>query len=175
MIRYLLTFICAFCTYLVLTAGSGDIGLWSAFEIVTGIIIALVVAVASAKWFCHGDDYRMAHPLRWVLLGLYLCIPFFLEVIRANIDVAVRIITGNISPGIVRVNPGLKTGFGQLLFANSITLTPGTLTLEADKKTGDFYIHMLSVPGEMVKQKTADADGLFSFFKIREWVRRIAE
>ncbi|WP_245618806.1 hypothetical protein [Methanogenium cariaci] len=36
MIRYILTFICAFCTYLVLTAGSGDIGLWSVFEIVAG-------------------------------------------------------------------------------------------------------------------------------------------
>ena len=45
----------------------------------------------------------------------------------------------------------------------------------ADEKTGDFYIHMLSVPGDMVKQKTADSDGLFSFFKIHEWVRRIAE
>ena len=158
-----------------LTAGSGDIWLWSAFEIVAGIIIALVVSAASAKWFCPNDDYRMVHPARWVLLGLYLCIPFFLELIRANIDVAIRIITGKISPGIVKVNPGLATGFGRLLYANSITLTPGTLTLEADEKTGDFYIHMLSVPREMVKKETADAAAIFSFFKIHEWVRRIAE
>ncbi|WP_245618812.1 Na+/H+ antiporter subunit E [Methanogenium cariaci] len=138
--------------------------------------MALVVSAASAKWFCPGDDYRMAHPLRWVLLGLYICIPFFLELIRANIDVALRIITGNISPGIVKVNPDLATGFGRLLFANSVTLTPGTLTLEADVKTGDFYIHLLSVPPkEMVKQKTVDAAALFSFFKIPAWVRRIAE
>lgn len=175
MIRYLLTFICAFCTYLVLTAGSGDIWLWSAFEIVTGGIIALVVSVASAKWFCSGDNYRMAHPARWVYLGLYICIPFFLELIQANVDVAIRIITGNINPGIVKVNPGLATGFGQLLFASSITLTPGTLTLEADEKTGNFYIHMLSVPQEMAKKKTVDAAEIFSFFKIHEWVRRIAE
>lgn len=175
MIRYILTFICAFCTYLVLTAGSGDIWLWSAFELVAGGIIAVVVALAAAKWFCPGDDYRMASPIRWVLLCLYLCIPFFLELIRANIDVAIRIITGNINPGIVKVNPGLKTGFGRLLFANSITLTPGTLTMDVDEKSGDFYIHMLSVPKEMVKQKTADAADLFSFVTIHEWVRRIAE
>jgi multicomponent Na+:H+ antiporter subunit E len=175
MIRYLLTFICAFCTYLVLTAGSGEIGLWSAFEIGAGVIIALVVAAASTKWFCPSTDYRMANPLRWILLGIYICIPFFLEIIRANIDVAIRIITGNINPGIVKVNPGLKTGFGQLIFASSVTLTPGTLTLEANEKTGAFYIHMLSVPQDMVKKKTVDAADLFSFFKIHEWVRRIAE
>ena len=47
-----------------------------------------------------------------------------------------------INPGIVKVRTKLKSQMGRLLLANSITLTPGTLTLELDGEW--LYIHLVT-------------------------------
>jgi len=56
-----------------------------------------------------------------------------------------RVITGKINPGIVRISPNLKTDLGVTLLANAITLTPGTLTVDVDEKTNDLFIHWIGV------------------------------
>jgi multicomponent Na+:H+ antiporter subunit E len=61
---------------------------------------------------------------------------FVIELIRANIDVAGRVLQPSlpIKPGIVRI---------RLLLANSITLTPGTMTVET--RGNEFFIHWMAV------------------------------
>jgi multicomponent Na+:H+ antiporter subunit E len=56
----------------------------------------------------------------------------FIEIIKANLDVALRVIKPviPINPGIVKVKTKLKTPMGRLILTNSITLTPGTLTVD---------------------------------------------
>lgn len=175
MIPFIVTAIFAFIVYLLLNAGSGDAGLWSPAELVAGVIISLVVAAISRTFFCKNRDYRMLNPIRWVYLIIYTAIPFFLEMAMANLDVAYRVITGRIRPGIVRLSPGMETDLGMLLLANSITLTPGTLTVAVDEKSGDFFVHMINV-GEGVEKKKVCEDGdVFSLFKFPKWIRRIAE
>jgi multicomponent Na+:H+ antiporter subunit E len=49
-----------------------------------------------------------------------------------------------IRPGVVRVKSTLKTATGRTALANSITLTPGTLTLDVTDD-GVFYVHWLFV------------------------------
>lgn len=169
------TAIFAFLVYLLLTAGSGDILFWSWTEICAGIIIGIVVGGLSASWFCGSAKMRMANPLRWFILAIYSIGPLFIEIIRANIDVAIRVITGNIRPGIVQFNPGLSTDLGKLLLANSITLTPGTLTVEVDDATGVFYVHMLNVDEQTGAKEMCDASDIFAFFNMPAWIRRIAE
>ena len=51
--------------------------------------------------------------------------------IWGNLDVAYRIITGRIKPAMVSVPTRFKTDIGKTLIGNSITLTPGTLTVKA--------------------------------------------
>lgn len=94
---------------------------------------------------------------------------------RANLDVAYRVITGRIRPGIIRVSPGLKTDAGILLLANSVTMTPGTLTVDVDEKTGDFFIHVLNIKEGLEKEKIVKENDLFSLFNLAKWIRRIAE
>ena len=147
------TAIFAFLVYLLLTAGSGDILFWSWPEIGAGVIIGIVVGGLSASWFCRGAEMRMANPLRWVLLAIYSIGPLFIEIIRANIDVAIRVITGNIRPGIVKFNPGLRTDLGKLLLANSITLTPGTMTVDLTDD-GTLYIHWINVKSTETEEAT---------------------
>ena len=56
------------------------------------------------------------------------------EVVKANIDVAKRVIDPNlpISPCLFDAPVSQKTDLGQALYANSITLTPGTISVDLD-------------------------------------------
>jgi multicomponent Na+:H+ antiporter subunit E len=175
MIAFLVTALFAYLIYLVLTAGSGTIGLWSQAELIAGGGISLVVAAISRKYFCSTGEYRMANPLRWVMLVFYAVVPFFIEMAHANIDVAYRVITGKIRPGIVRMSPGLKTDLGVLMLANSITLTPGTLTVDIDEETNDLYVHMINIEMGAEKKDSFEAGDVFALFRFPEWIRRIAE
>lgn len=76
----------------------------------------------------------------------------FIEIFKANIGVLKVIVTGKTDPYIRTIQTPLKTKLARLMLANSITLTPGTVTvqLEGDKLT----VHCLT--REM-------ADGLTDF------------
>ncbi len=66
----------------------------------------------------------------------------FKEIIKANIDTAKIIILNNPDPQNFRVKSSQKTEAGKVTYANSITLTPGTVTTVLD---GDILeVHTLS-------------------------------
>ncbi|WOF16372.1 cation:proton antiporter [Methanoplanus sp. FWC-SCC4] len=177
MLPFILTAVCALIIYLILTAGSGIevLGLWSFFELYAGFIVALVVGAISEKFFIKEGSLRMLNPFRWLLLVFYCIFPFFIEMTKANLDVAYRVITGKIRPGIIRISPDLKTDLGILLMANSITLTPGTLTVDVDEKSGDLFIHVLNLRTGVEEKDIADEKDIFSLFNLKKWIRRIAE
>lgn len=74
----------------------------------------------------------------------------------ANIDVAYRVLHPNlpINPGIVKVKTKLKSDVGLTFLANTITLTPGTMTVDVDKEKGLLYIHWINVKGKDVEAAT---------------------
>lgn len=169
MINFIVTFLLSMLTYLFLTASQGEVWvLWSIFEIITGIFLSLITAFIANKVLFQKRNYRMLNPLRWVIFLVYLIGPFFWAMAKANIDVAYRVITGKINPGIVKISPGLKTDFGITLLADSITLTPGTLTVDIDEKNNDLYIHWINVT--TLKPTTHHICANFP-----QWIRRIAE
>ncbi len=57
-----------------------------------------------------------------------------------------------INPGIVKVKTKLKSKMGRMILANSITLTPGTLTVDVQEDT--FYIHWIDVETEDIDKAT---------------------
>ena len=72
-------------------------------------------------------------------------IPWLLwAIFKANIDVAKRILGPRlpIAPRIVRVTGTQKTDLCRVIFANSITLTPGTVSLDLDEE--DIVVHALT-------------------------------
>ena len=163
----LVTAVMAFILYLILTVGTGDILFWSSAEIVAGILLSIVAGIFGRKLLFKNEDYRMLNPKRWIYFIAYLC-PFLVAMARANIDVAYRVITGRINPGIVKISPGLKTDLGITMLANSITLTPGTLSVEINEKTNDLYIHWINV-----KHKEPNIEEVCNGFP--KWIRGIAE
>ena len=172
MIAFIVTTIICFITYLLLTTGSGTLGLWSIEEILVGFILSLIVGFVARSIFAK-EDFRMLNPVRWFTFIAYVIGPFFVGLAKANIDVAYRVITGKINPGIVKISPDLKTDLGITMLANSITLTPGTLSVDIDEDKNDLYIHWINVKEEALKGKTVDCKYICGSFD--KWIRRIAE
>ena len=117
-------------------------------SIIVGIFVAAVVSVITGDMF-EGGVHKLKHPYRyWYFFAVYL--PRFLwECLKANLDVAYRVLHPNlpINPGIVKVETKLKSDAGLTFLANSITLTPGTLTVDINKDDGILYIHWINVVG----------------------------
>jgi len=133
-------FILAFLVWLLLTWPPN----WQ--EAAVGIFIAALVAFMTGDLFVK-RPHVLKHPLRyWYFIVYYL--PLFLwECFKANIDVAYRVLHPQlpIRPGIVKVKTKLKTDVGLTFLANSITLTPGTMSVDIDKDRGILYIHCINV------------------------------
>ncbi len=130
------------------------------------LVIGIVVSVFSA--FIAGDlfinrPYVFKHPLRyWYFLTMYL--PCFIwECLKANIDVAFRVLHPSlpIKPGIVKIKTSLKTDTALTFLANSITLTPGTLTVDIDKDKGILYVHWINVKDKDINKATQIIAGHF--------------
>ena len=142
--RYLYTVIVLFVIWLFLTASLDP------QELTFGLILSLIVAALTYEIFTTGGLSNL-HPRKIVYAIAY--IPYFLwAMIMANLDVAYRVLHPKrpIRPGVVKCKTVLKTNAGKLALANSITLTPGTITLDIDGE--DYFIHWIWVPDEALTE-----------------------
>jgi multicomponent Na+:H+ antiporter subunit E len=174
-IAFLVTAGVAFLMYLILTAGSGSIGFWSLSELVMGVLLALLTGLVTRNFLCRSKSFRLLDPRRFLRLLVYVPGPWFIELIKANLDVAYRVITMKIRPGIIRVHSGLRTDLGIFILANSITLTPGTLTVGIDEETNDLFIHNINIGDGDEKREIIESTELFGLANLPAWIRRIAE
>lgn len=89
-----------------------------------------------------------------ILYSFLFLFTFIVELFKANFDVARRVITPSlpINPGIVEVKTKLTSKIGRVILADSITLTPGTFTLELE---GDrLFVHSIDVQSTDVMENT---------------------
>ena len=137
MVNRYMYFIILFIVWLLLT--------WSldVQNVAAGIVIVFLCTVFTGQLFFDSTT-RMLNPRR-IFWFLYYIPVFFIHMVKANLDVAYRVLHLNvpIRPGIVRVKTTMKSELGLTMLANSITLTPGTLTV--DIIGDDMYIHWINV------------------------------
>ena len=172
MAAFATTAILSFILYLLFTTASGDVAVWSSTELAFGAAFALVVAGLSRR-ILRDKWPQILSPRRFLLFLVYLFGPFLVALAKANLDVVYRVITGRINPAIVRISPGLKTDAGITFLANSITLTPGTLSVDVDAKTNDLYVHWINVDERALETSPRDCTPICGDFPA--WARRIAE
>lgn len=129
------TFVLVFITWLILTFSL------NMESVIAGIALSLAISVISRHLLSSDTPRIILHPVRWLYFLIYIAMMFYLELL-AHLDVASRVFTGRIRPAIVEVPSGFNTSLGKTLMANSITMTPGTLTVSArhDKM---FYVHTI--------------------------------
>ncbi|SFV63864.1 cation antiporter [hydrothermal vent metagenome] len=102
--------------------------------------ISFVVALFYTRLFDGDKDFVHINP-KWLINYLYVLLK---NLIKSNLQINRRILAKkiDISPAIVAVETTLKEDWKKLLLANSITLTPGTMTL--DIKGNVLFIHAIA-------------------------------
>ena len=111
------------------------------FHLTLGVLSCALVAWASHDLLIRdmSPNDRWRKSFRFVLYVPWL----IYQVILANLHVAYLVMNPRrIHPRVVKYKSYLKTDFSKVTFANSITLTPGTITM--DIQGDDFYVHALS-------------------------------
>ncbi len=150
--KYLTTFIALLAVYLLLAGFTVD-------EVIMGSIVSAALAIILVRYVNFKIDLKF--PLR-LLKFLFLYIPVFIwKLILANLDVARRVLSPKIplNPGIVKIKTDLKGDLGKLTLANSITLTPGTLSIDVKKE--HLYVHTVDVLGKNESENQAKISGPF--------------
>jgi len=122
--------------------------------LVVGVLASLVIAILYPNGLSFFTEFR-ATPEAFIA-GLRYYGYFFKELVISNLRLAAVVLSPSlpIKPGIVKVRTRLKSRMGRLMLANSITLTPGTLTVEMDGEW--LYIHWVSVQSPDIEAATAE-------------------
>ena len=81
-------------------------------------------------------------PLKIIIRLPFYWIWLFKEIFKSGVTTTALIWNGKYSPQLISVKASQKNRTGIANYANAITLTPGTVTIEIDKKT--FLVHALS-------------------------------
>lgn len=115
-------------------------------HLLAGVGVSFLVAFLSGDLFPVSATVFKTPQRFWYFLVYYLPL-FGWECFKANLDVAWRVLHPAlpIKPGIVKVSTRLKSDTALTFLANSITLTPGTLTVDINKEQGVLYVHCIEV------------------------------
>jgi len=136
------------------------------FSLFLGGSFCLLISFFTYDLFIEEQEvHRKNLFLRVELITLYLFV-LLLRIYLASFDMVYRVLSGNINPMVVRIKTRLRSDLARVVLANSITLTPGTITIDSEKD--NLYVHWLETKtthliraGHLIK----------GYFEI--WLRRI--
>ena len=145
-------------------------------HLLVGALVSILVAAAAGGLFVK-RPHLLRHPMRY-LYFVFGYIPLLVwEVLKANFDVAYRVLNPRlpIRPGIVRIRTRLRSETGLTFLANSITLTPGTMTVDIDQDEGILYIHWIDVRSTDVEEASRAIAGRFEPLLMKIFEEEVAE
>ena len=120
-------------------------GRLTAETVLSGLLLSAVLFGFCCKFLGHGvrRERKLYRRAFWMLH--YIAVLVF-EIVKANLDVMRMILTAKyqVEPCLVTLHIPLQTDWARVLLANSITLTPGTITvsLSGDRYTAVSYTHL---------------------------------
>jgi multicomponent Na+:H+ antiporter subunit E len=134
---YVVTFVLSFLFYQVIGGFAGPL------DYATGAISAGITAIVLTGVTFHRDirgQRALGTTLRWFVYVPYL----FWEIAKANLQVVYVVLHPSmpIDPSMEEFSPAVPQGLPVTTLANSITLTPGTVTV--DVRGGKFHVHALT-------------------------------
>ncbi len=121
-------------------------------ELSAGLLVSLVLSIVLNRSYQELGLPPLS--IKRMAFSLIYIVVLFKEIIRANVDVAYRVIHPKmpIKPGIVVIKTALRQDIAKMILANSITLTPGTFTLDILGDT--LLIHWINVQSEETEEAT---------------------
>ena len=140
-------------------------GMFDAFHLTLGVVSCLLVSLCSHDLLFYGKPGKA-----WIksLLGILFYLPgLFYQICLASIEIAYIVLHPRMleimDPRLIRFRTRLKTNLARFIFAQSITLTPGTITV--NMADNEFTVYALtkraadSLPGEMEARVSAALEG----------------
>ena len=134
--RFVLTALIMFAFWIFLS------GKFSFILLLSGVISSLLVSYMSNDLLIGNGDMKLGF-IRTIRFIRFL--PWLLwQIVLANIDLALRTLHPKmpINPILINIKNNLKTDLGMVILANSITLTPGTVTIDVNEN--EFLVHVIS-------------------------------
>lgn len=130
-------------------------------SVLAGVLTSLFIAFYTCDMF--NPRFSTARLFSRILWFLYYIPVFLWECVKANLDVAYRVAHPfvPIKPGIVKIKTEIKSDLGLTFLANSITLTPGTMSVDVDKENGYLYIHWIAVKDKEIEKASRIILGRF--------------
>ncbi|MEA3451164.1 MAG: Na+/H+ antiporter subunit E [Bacteroidota bacterium] len=149
--KFLFTWVITFLIWLAFTST------FELVEVIVGVVVSFVISIYNYNYFTQ-IGLKSFSPRRLMYIVQYIFV-FLWALLLSNINVARIVLTPSlpISPAIVEFDSKLNSDFAKLILANSITLTPGTFTI--DFIDNRFFIHRLeskSVEPEKVYAEVAE-------------------
>jgi len=122
-------------------------GSLSPVTLLVGAVVAFILAALSREGMSFLTGFRLTLPALVATLRYFLF--FFTALVKANFTLARVVVSPSlpINPGFTKARTSLKSPMARMLLANSITLTPGTLTVELEGEW--IYVHWVNMtPGD---------------------------
>jgi len=112
-------------------------------EFLIGLLVGLPVAYAVRRFY--SGEAAISRSMRVIPHALLYAGVFLKDLAVANVDVAYRVLAPSmpIDPAVVEVPLRVQTPLAITTIANSITLTPGTLTMDYDADRNVLYVHSI--------------------------------
>ncbi|AUV81408.1 cation transporter [Salinigranum rubrum] len=122
-------------------------------EFIIGLLVGLPVAYVFRRFYAPSTP--LSRTIRVVPYAMLYLAAFLKELLTANVDVAYRVLSPSmpIHPAVVKVPLRVQSDVAITTIANSITLTPGTLTMDYDSDSNTLYVHSIdgSNPEEVLE------------------------
>lgn len=129
-------------------------GHYTGFLVGAGVVSCAAVVALCLRMRTVDSEGVPAH----LIPGMVLYLPWLArEVFLANLDVVRRVLHPDlpIAPRVTVLDTTQKSDLGRVVYANSITLTPGTVTIEAEG--GTITVHSIAAAGaESLEQGEMD-------------------
>jgi multicomponent Na+:H+ antiporter subunit E len=120
------------------------------------LLVGLAVGFPMAFVFrrLYGETVDLGRSVRGVPYMVLYTLAFIREAVVASIDVTYRVLapSGPVEPEVILIPLRVQTDLGVTTIANSITMTPGSLTLDYDPEENALYVHVIdgSAPDDIV-------------------------
>lgn len=135
-------------------------------SLVLGFIFSISIAFLTYDLFIETHEAHRRGLVPRIELFLIYCIVLLIKVYAASFKIIPKIFTRNINPKIVYFRTRLKSDLARVILANSITFTPGTLTVDLDEDL--LLVHWLNA-------KTTHSHHAGELIKghLEAWLRRV--
>ncbi|MFA9518670.1 Na+/H+ antiporter subunit E [Halopenitus sp. H-Gu1] len=116
-------------------------------SLVGSLLVGLAVGFPMAYLFrrLYGDTVDLRRSIRGVPYTILYLLTFIREAVVASLDVTYRVLapSGPVEPEVILIPLRVQTDLGVTTIANSITMTPGSLTLDYDPDENALYVHVI--------------------------------